>query len=49
MVKACMDAGAVGVTMGRNIWQRPRVEGILAALCAIVHDDATVDEAVRLL
>lgn len=49
MVKACMDAGSAGVTMGRNIWQRPRVEGILAALCAIVHEDAAVEEAARLL
>lgn len=49
MVKDCIDAGAAGVTMGRNIWQRPRVEGIIAALCAIVHEDASVDEAARLL
>jgi fructose-bisphosphate aldolase/2-amino-3,7-dideoxy-D-threo-hept-6-ulosonate synthase len=49
MVRDCMDAGAAGVTMGRNIWQRPCVEGMIAALCAIVHDDATVDEALKLL
>jgi DhnA family fructose-bisphosphate aldolase class Ia len=49
MVRACVDAGAAGVAMGRNIWQRPRVEGIIAALCAIVHDDASVDEASQLL
>jgi fructose-bisphosphate aldolase / 2-amino-3,7-dideoxy-D-threo-hept-6-ulosonate synthase len=49
MVKACVEAGAAGVTMGRNVWQRTRVEGMIAALCAIVHDDASVDEAVRLL
>jgi fructose-bisphosphate aldolase / 2-amino-3,7-dideoxy-D-threo-hept-6-ulosonate synthase len=49
MVKDCMGAGAAGITMGRNIWQRPHVEGIIAALCAIVHQDASVDEAIRLL
>jgi len=49
MVKACVDAGAAGVCMGRNIWQRPRVEGMIAALCAVVHDQASVEEALRLL
>jgi len=49
MVKDCVVAGAAGACIGRNVWQRPRPEGMIAALCAIVHDDATVDEAVRLL
>jgi DhnA family fructose-bisphosphate aldolase class Ia len=49
MVKDCMDAGAAGVAIGRNVWQRPRVEGMIAALCAIVHDDCPVAEAIRLL
>ncbi len=49
MVKECVDAGAAGVCMGRNVWQRPRPEGMIAALCALVHDNASVDEAVRLL
>lgn len=49
MVRACMDAGAAGVTMGRNIWGRPKFEGMIAALCAIVHDDASVAEALQLL
>lgn len=49
MVKTCMDAGACGTCIGRNIWQRPQIEGIVAALCAIVHDDASVADAMRLL
>ena len=49
MVRACMDAGAAGVTMGRNIWGRPKFEGMIAALCAIVHDDASVADALKLL
>jgi fructose-bisphosphate aldolase/2-amino-3,7-dideoxy-D-threo-hept-6-ulosonate synthase len=44
-----MDAGAAGITMGRNVWQRECVEGMIAALCAIVHDDAPVEDALRLL
>jgi fructose-bisphosphate aldolase / 2-amino-3,7-dideoxy-D-threo-hept-6-ulosonate synthase len=49
MVKTCMDAGAAGITMGRNVWQRECMEGMIAALCAIVHDDAPVEDALRLL
>ncbi len=49
MVKDCMQAGAAGITMGRNVWQRPRIEGMIAALCAIVHHDASVKEALGLL
>ena len=49
MVKACMEAGSAGITMGRNVWQRQCVEGMIAALCAIVHQDASVEEAMRLL
>lgn len=49
MVKDAMNAGAAGIAMGRNVWQRPCVEGMVAALCAIVHDDASVEEALRLL
>lgn len=49
IVKDCMDAGAAGVTIGRNVWSQESVEGMIAALCALVHDDATVEEAVKLL
>lgn len=49
MVKECIQAGAAGIIMGRNVWQRERVEGMINALCAIVHDDATVKEAEKLL
>jgi DhnA family fructose-bisphosphate aldolase class Ia len=49
MVKDCMSAGAAGIIMGRNVWQRPRVEGMVAALCAIVHQNASVEEAQQLL
>jgi DhnA family fructose-bisphosphate aldolase class Ia len=49
MAKDCLEAGAAGICMGRNVWQRSRPEGMIEALCAIVHDDASVDEALRLL
>lgn len=45
----CVQADAHGVVFGRNIWQHPRMEKIIAALCAIVHEDETVAQARKLL
>lgn len=49
MVRDAIDAGAVGIMMGRNIWDHENVAGMTAALAAIVHDDAAADTAVRLI
>jgi len=45
----CVQADAHGIIFGRNIWQHPRMEKIVAALCAVVHDDETVVQARKLL
>jgi len=45
----CVRAGAAGVIFGRNVWQRPKMEKLIAALCAIVHDRETVESARKLL
>lgn len=47
-VKDIMDAGAAGITYGRNVWQDPNPVGIIAALNTVVHDDATPDHAVEI-
>ena len=49
MVRSAMDAGAVGATIGRNIWKAPDPTRMAAALTAIIHDDATLDQAEVLL
>jgi len=49
MVRDAMDCGAVGIAMGRNIWGHENVAGMTAALAAIIHDDASVDAACRLI
>jgi DhnA family fructose-bisphosphate aldolase class Ia len=49
MVRAAMDAGAAGATIGRNIWQAENPAGMAAALAAIIHDGASVAEAMKLL
>jgi hypothetical protein len=33
------------VIFGRNVWQHPRPEAVLAALNAMVHEAASVDQA----
>jgi len=40
--------GAVGVDMGRNIFQSDNPVGMIKAVRAIVHDNASVDEAFRI-
>ena len=47
MVRDAMDTGAVGITMGRNIWGHPNVTGMTAALAGIIHDDESVETAYR--
>lgn len=49
MVKGAMDAGAKGVIMGRNIYRRENLSGICAAIAAVIHDGACVDEALGLI
>lgn len=45
MAKNAIDKGAVGVDMGRNIFQSDRPIGMIKAVRAIVHDNASIDEA----
>jgi DhnA family fructose-bisphosphate aldolase class Ia len=45
----CMEAGARGIIFGRNVWQHPNMERLINAICAIVHEDATVQSARKLL
>ena len=40
-----LQAGAVGVDMGRNIWQSDYPVAMIKAVRSIVHDNATVKEA----
>ena len=40
-----VQAGAAGITFGRNIWQGDDVAGMIGALKHIVHTDGTVAEA----
>jgi putative autoinducer-2 (AI-2) aldolase len=45
MAKNAINAGAVGVDMGRNIFQSEKPIGMIKAVRAIVHENASVEEA----
>ncbi len=49
MVRNSMDAGARGVAVGRNVWQHANPNAVAAALNAIVHEDASVELALKLV
>jgi len=40
-----IQAGAVGVVMGRNIWQNDNAVAMIKAIRAVIHEDATPEEA----
>lgn len=46
-VHAATQAGAAGVSVGRNIWQHPNVRGMTRAIRDIVTSGASVDDAQR--
>ncbi|MHA1410233.1 MAG: 2-amino-3,7-dideoxy-D-threo-hept-6-ulosonate synthase [Candidatus Odinarchaeia archaeon] len=47
MVKGAMDAGAKGISMGRNVFQHKNVVGITKALRKIIVNNASVDDAMK--
>ncbi len=47
-VRDGMDKGAIGVNLGRNIWQNDHPVPMIKALRAIIHEGATVKEASKL-
>jgi fructose-bisphosphate aldolase/2-amino-3,7-dideoxy-D-threo-hept-6-ulosonate synthase len=47
VVRDAMDCGAGGVSMGRNIWEAKEPVALLRAICRIVHDDASVETAMK--
>ena len=40
-----MQKGAIGINLGRNVWQNPHPVAVAAALRAIVHENASAKEA----
>jgi putative autoinducer-2 (AI-2) aldolase len=40
-----MQKGAIGVNLGRNVWQDPHPVAMMSALNSVVHDNATPQQA----
>ena len=49
MVHDAMSVGAAGITMGRNIWEHSNIEGMTSALAEIIHNDASIESARKLI
>lgn len=49
MAKGALQAGAIGVIFGRNVFQAEDPTAMVKALRAIVHEDADVTDALKLL
>lgn len=48
VVDGSLSAGAEGLIFGRNVWQHPRPDAVLAGLAAMAHDAASIEDALAL-
>ena len=46
-VRGAIDAGGAGVSMGRSVFQHDDPEAITRAVSAVVHDDASAEDALE--
>ncbi len=49
MIEGAMDAGASGLSIGRNAFQHEHPDRLVKAACAIVHEGLTAEEAMAVL
>jgi fructose-bisphosphate aldolase/2-amino-3,7-dideoxy-D-threo-hept-6-ulosonate synthase len=49
MVKNAVDVGGAGVAIGRNVFQAESPRKTTRAITEIVHNDAEVDDALKIL
>jgi DhnA family fructose-bisphosphate aldolase class Ia len=47
--RGLLEQGVAGIVYGRNVIQHPNPNGITKALMAMVHEGATVDDALALI
>lgn len=48
-IRSALDQGAKGVAIGRNVFQAKNPTAMAAAIVAVVHKDASVEEALSIL
>lgn len=49
MVRGAMDSGAIGVSLGRNVFQHKEPEKMVKALSAIIKENKSVKEALEII
>lgn len=49
MTREAMDAGVGGVTYGRFVWEYPHITALVKALRGIIHENASVKDAMEML
>jgi len=49
MIDGAMKVGAAGISMGRNAFQRTKPTVFIKAACAIVHEGASLNDAVKIM
>lgn len=49
MVRGSMDAGGSGASIGRNVFQHRNPTAMVRAISSIIHDDKSVEEALKIL
>jgi DhnA family fructose-bisphosphate aldolase class Ia len=49
MVEGALEAGAAGLSIGRNAFQHKNPEKMVAVLCKMVHEGAGVKDAMEML
>jgi predicted phospho-2-dehydro-3-deoxyheptonate aldolase len=48
-VRGSLEAGGAGVSIGRNAFQHKRPERFVRAVCAMVHENASVEQALEII
>ncbi|MEM3670827.1 MAG: 2-amino-3,7-dideoxy-D-threo-hept-6-ulosonate synthase [Thermoprotei archaeon] len=49
LARSALDAGALGVTFGRNVFAHPNPESMTRALSAVVYDGASPESAAKMI
>ncbi len=49
MIRGALDGGALGIVMGRNIWQSEHPVKLIKAVRAMIHENIGLKEAVDML
>ena len=49
LVRDSIDVGAIGIAMGRNLWGADDPVKMVQAMCAIVHEGASVEDAMGII